>query len=167
MAFGSVNEGPAGFVVMPRNGGPIRPGQETGRGLHDGRLPGVVLRADGTPIHNLECRWRDARGGGEMLDRLREKNEEAFRRAQGQQRLSARIASYDWPFKMQQHAPGSRIPRSRPRRWRCTASGEAHEDFGRKCLLASGWWERDVRFVPGLLGRRPQRRTMGPHKRHR
>src|SRR5207302_6509182 len=116
---------------------------------------GVVIRADGTPIHDLALPPGVTRGTQrELLDRLREKNEDHLADRKDNTELSARIASYELAFKMQQHAPeavdfskettetqelyGLDQPRTAP--------------FGRKCLLARRLVERGVRFIQVYSG---------------
>jgi hypothetical protein len=149
--LGSVNENLPGFVVMlDKTGGPISGPKNWSSGYMPAAYQGVVIRADGTPIHDLELPPGETREAQRrMLDRLREKNEEHLRSRQDNSELSARIASYELAFKMQQHAPeavdyGQETAKTlelygidQPR----TA------DFGRKCLLARRLVERGVRFI--------------------
>ncbi len=149
--LGSVNEDLPGFVVMlDKTGGPISGPKNWSSGYMPAAYQGVVIRASGTPIHNLELppgTTREAQR--DLLDRLRQKNEEHLARRSDNSELSARIASYELAFKMQQHAPeavdfaqesaktlelyGIDQPRTR--------------DFGQKCLLARRLVERGVRFI--------------------
>src|SRR5262249_27142297 len=116
---------------------------------------GVVIRADGTPIHNLDLLpgvTREAQR--ELLDRLREKNEEHLAARRDNSELSARIASYELAFKMQQHAPEAvDFARESPRTLELYGITEKRtEDFGRKCLLARRLVERGVRFIQVYSG---------------
>src|SRR5262245_17345905 len=105
--LGSVNENMPGFFVMlDRTGGPISGPKNWSSGYMPAAYQGVVIRADGTPIHNLDLppgMTRDAQRA--LLDRLRQKNEEHLASRADNTELSARIASYELAFKMQQHAP--------------------------------------------------------------
>ena len=105
--LGSVNENLPGFVVMlDKTGGPISGPKNWSSGYMPAAYQGVVIRADGTPIHDLELppgMTREAQR--ELLDHLREKNEEHLADRKDNSELSARIASYELAFKMQQHAP--------------------------------------------------------------
>src|SRR5262245_22754775 len=76
--LGSVNQNMPGFVVMLDNtGGPISGAKNWASGYMPAAYQGVVVRASGTPIHNLKM---PAHVSGQtqrkLLDRLREKNEE-------------------------------------------------------------------------------------------
>src|SRR6516164_5667285 len=105
--LGSVNEDFPGFVVMlDKTGGPISGPKNWSSGYMPAAFQGTVIRADGTPIHNLDLpagMTREAQR--EMLDRLREKNEAHLADRKDNTELSARIASYELAFKMQEHAP--------------------------------------------------------------
>src|SRR5436190_1178494 len=76
--LGSENENFPGFVVMlDKTGGPISGPKNWSSGYMPAAYQGVVIRADGTPIHNLDLppgMTREAQR--ELLDHLREKNEE-------------------------------------------------------------------------------------------
>src|SRR5262249_51651949 len=76
--LGSENENLPGFVVMlDHTGGPISGPKNWSSGYMPASYQGVVLRASGTPIHNLALPpglTRDAQR--RLLDRLRQKNEE-------------------------------------------------------------------------------------------
>src|SRR5262245_7382020 len=76
--LGSENENLPGFVVMlDKTGGPISGPKNWSSGYMPASYQGVVIRADGTAIHNLELppgMTKDAQR--HLLDRLREKNEE-------------------------------------------------------------------------------------------
>src|SRR3984957_3772865 len=76
--LGSVNEDLPGFVVMlDKTGGPISGAKNWSCGYMPASLQGTVLRADATPIHDLDLppgMTREAQR--DLLDHLREKNEE-------------------------------------------------------------------------------------------
>jgi hypothetical protein len=149
--LGSVNENMPGFVVMlDKTGGPISGAKNWSSGYMPAAYQGVVVKASGTPIHNLQPPpGMTVEAQRKLLDRLREKNEEHLASRQDNSELAARIASYELAFKMQKHAPeavdfakesaktlslyGIDQPRTR--------------DFGQKCLLARRLVERGVRFI--------------------
>jgi hypothetical protein len=154
--LGSVNEDLPGFVVMlDKTGGPISGPKNWSSGYMPAAYQGVVVRADSTPIHNLDLPpgvTREAQR--ELLDRLREKNEEHLAGRQDNTELSARIASYELAFKMQRHAPEAvDFAKESPRTLELYGITEKRtEDFGRKCLLARRLVERGVRFVQVYSG---------------
>src|SRR5207247_10122552 len=104
---GSENDNFPGFVVMlDKTGGPISGPKNWSSGYMPAAFQGTVIRADATPIHNLDLPpGLDRETQRKMLDRLREKNEEHLAGRSDNSDLSARIASYELAFKMQQHAP--------------------------------------------------------------
>jgi hypothetical protein len=149
--LGSENENLPGFVVMlDHTGGPINGPKNWSSGYMPAAFQGVQIRADKTPIHDLALPPGTTREQQrELLDRLREKNEEHMASRADNSELMARIASYELAFKMQQYAPEA-VDFTQETR-------ETHElygvdepktaDFGRKCLLARRLVERGVRFV--------------------
>ena len=152
--LGSENENLPGFVVMlDKSGGPISGAKNWSSGYMPAAYQGVVVRADKTPIHDLalpEGTTREQQRA--MLDRLKEKNEEHLAARADNTELTARIASYELAFKMQQHAPEA-VDFARETKQTLELYGiegptkARTADFGRKCLLARRLVERGVRFV--------------------
>jgi hypothetical protein len=149
--LGSENENLPGFVVMlDKTGGPINGPKNWSSGYMPAAYQGVILRADGVPIHDLVPPAELSRDGQRLLlDRLRHKNE-AHRASRGHNsELAARIACYELAFKMQQHAPEA-VDFSRETTKTLSLYGidePETADFGRKCLLARRLVERGVRFI--------------------
>jgi hypothetical protein len=154
--LGSVNEDLPGFVVMlDKTGGPISGPKNWSSGYMPASYQGTVIRADAVPIHDLELppgMTREAQR--QLLDRLREKNEEHLAAHFDNSELAARIASYELAFKMQQHAPEavdfSKESAKTKELYGIDEPGTA--DFGRKCLLARRLVERGVRFIQVYSG---------------
>jgi hypothetical protein len=149
--LGSENENLPGYVVMlDPTGGPISGPKNWSSGYMPAAYQGTVIRAEGTPIHDLalpEGVTRDAQRL--MLDRLREKNEAHLAARAGNSELSARIAAYELAYRMQQHAPeavdfGSETADTERL---YGLDNERTAPFGRKCLLARRLVERGVRFI--------------------
>src|SRR5205814_960425 len=109
-----------------------------------------IVRSKGPPIIDLKGPDELTRPiERELLDALREANDEHLASRVDNSHLAARIASYELAYKMQQYAPeavdlgqesadtlalyGADVDRTR--------------DFGRRCLLARRLVERGVRFV--------------------
>jgi hypothetical protein len=154
--LGSPNENLPGFVVMLDNtGGPISGPKNWSSGYMPATYQGVVIRADGTPIHNLELPPGQTRQAQRrLLDRLREKNEEHLATRADNSELTARIASYELAYKMQQYAPEA-VDLTRETRATQKLYGLDNPktaEFGRKCLLARRLVERGVRFVQLYAG---------------
>jgi hypothetical protein len=154
--LGSVNENLPGFVVMlDKTGGPISGPKNWSSGYMPAAYQGVVIRADGTPIHNLDLppgTTREAQRA--LLDHLREKNEQHFAERSDNSELSARIASYELAYKMQQSAPEAVdfAKETRETQELYGLTEKRTEDFGRKCLLARRLVERGVRFIQVYSG---------------
>jgi hypothetical protein len=154
--LGSVNENFPGFVVMlDKTGGPISGPKNWSSGYMPAAYQGTVIRADATPIHNLDLPpGMDRESQRKMLDRLREKNEDHLSSRSDNTELSGRIASYELAFKMQQHAPEA-VDFSKEDAKTLALYGvddKKTADFGRKCLLARRLVERGVRFIQVYSG---------------
>ncbi len=165
--LGSLNENLPTFVVLPdhrgfASNGPknwdsaFLPGQHTGTTMYPGRAnPIVDLFPDtrfATPTPQSEA------AAHALLARL---NREHASTREGDDRLDARIRSYELAARMQLSAPEaldlSKEPDSilqmygvsrTPRTWPKEINAEEEMDyFGRKCLVARRLIERGVRFV--------------------
>jgi hypothetical protein len=157
--LGSVNENLPGFVVMlDKTGGPISGPKNWASGYMPAAYQGVVVRADKTPIHDLALPPGFTREQQRaLLDRLKEKNLDHLAARPDNSELTARIASYELAYKMQQHAPEA-VDFSRETEETLELYGvegptkDRTADFGRKCLLARRLVERGVRFVQVYSG---------------
>jgi len=149
--LGSENENLPGFVVMLDNsGGPINGPKNWSSGYMPAAYQGVQIRADKTPIHDLALPLGTTREEQrDLLDRLKEKNEEHLSARADNSELMARIASYELAFKMQQHAPEAvDFSKESAKTRELYGIGEKRtDDFGKKCLLARRLVERGVRFI--------------------
>ena len=149
--LGSENENLPGFVVMlDKTGGPISGPKNWSSGYMPASYQGTVLRADHTPIHDLSLPPGLTQANQRrLLDRLREKNTEHMAMRADNSELSARIASYELAFKMQQFAPEAVDFNQETRKTQALYGLDQPrtQDFGRKCLLARRLVERGVRFV--------------------
>lgn len=154
--LGSENENLPGFVVMlDKTGGPISGPKNWSSGYMPAAYQATVIRADGTPIHNLDLPAGATRSEQRaLLDHLRDKNHEHLASRTDNSELTARIASYELAFKMQQHAPEA-VDFSQETEATQTLYGlddAKTADFGRKCLLARRLVERGVRFIQVYSG---------------
>ena len=154
--LGSENQNLPGYVVMlDKTGGPISGPKNWTSGYMPAAYQGVVIRADKTPIHDLAPPPGFTREQQrDLLDRLKEKNEEHLAARADNSELAARIASYELAFKMQQHAPEA-VDFSKETEDTLKLYGiddPKTEDFGRKCLLARRLVERGVRFIQVYSG---------------
>jgi hypothetical protein len=155
--LGSVSDNlPAYCVMIQPEGTPEGGAPCWGNGFLPAVYQGTVLRRGPNPILNLRppegvSRDRQRR----TLDLLRRVNE--MNLDEGDTELSARIASYELAFRMQQHAPEavdlSRETASTRRAYGIDDARTA--DFGTRCLLARRLVERGVRFVQLYSGGGP------------
>ena len=149
--LGSVNENMPGFVVMlDQSGGPISGAKNWSSGYMPAAYQGTVIRASGTPIHDLTPPAGMTRAvQRDLLDQLREKNQAHLAARSDNSELTARIASYELAYKMQEHAPEAVdfAQETDATKQLYGIDDPKTEDFGRKCLLARRMIERGVRFV--------------------
>ena len=149
--LGTVNEDLPGFCLMldPR-GGPISGPKNWSSGYMPATYQATVMRSQGNPILDLAPQaGLSKQAQRQLLDTLRESNEEHEATRADNSNLSARIASYELAYKMQAHAPEAVD---------LTQETEATQKlygldnpktaaFGRQLLLARRLVERGVRFV--------------------
>ena len=149
--LGTVNEDLPGFCLMldPR-GGPISGPKNWSSGYMPATYQATVMRSQGNPILDLAPQpGLSSAAQRQLLDTLRESNEEHESTRSDNSNLSARIASYELAYKMQAHAPEAVD---------LTQETEATQKlygldnpktaaFGRQLLLARRLVERGVRFV--------------------
>jgi uncharacterized protein (DUF1501 family) len=149
--LGTVNENLPGFVVMlDPTGGPISGAKNWSAGYMPAVYQGTILRSKGAPIIDLAPpAGMTTAMQREILDKLREANDEHLTRRIDNTDLAARIASYELAFKMQEHAPDA-VDLSDESEATLAMYGvdkQRTADFGRRCLYARRLVERGVRFV--------------------
>jgi hypothetical protein len=149
--LGTVNENLPGFVVMlDPTGGPISGAKNWSAGYMPAVYQGTILRSKGAPIIDLAAReGMTPAMQREILDKLREANDEHLSRRIDNTDLAARIASYELAFKMQEHAPDAveLADESEATLAMYGVNNPRTADFGRRCLLARRLVERGVRFI--------------------
>ncbi len=149
--LGSENENMPAFVVLPDPGGGLKGGPPAwGSGYLPAAYQGVTMRPGATPILNLrpqpEISLTQQRA---TLDLVQELNRRHLQQREHDDRLAARIASYELAFRMQSAAP-ELVDISRESADTLSLYGiddKATEEFGRRCLLARRMIESGVRFV--------------------
>ena len=155
-ALGSPNPNlPGHMVFLDPTGGPISGAKNWTSGYMPAAYQGVVVRSTGNPILDLDPRGDTTRAvQRRLLDRLRRLNETHMRAGREDSELSARIASYELGFQMQDSAPEAfdTDAESEGTRELYGMDQERTFDFGRKCLLARRMVERGVRFVQVYSG---------------
>ena len=149
--LGSENTNLPGFVVMldPR-GGPISGAKNWSSGYMPASYQATVMRSTGQPILDLIPPKGVSRTmQRQMLDVLRDYNQEHEALRGGNTDLAARIASYELAYKMQSAAPETvDLSRETEATKRLYGMNEKRTQvFGTQCLLARRLVERGVRFV--------------------
>ena len=149
--LGSVNENLPGFVVMldPR-GGPISGAKNWSSGFMPASYQATVMRSQGEPILDLKPQaGMTMEAQRQLLDSLREYNDEHFTPRSDNSNLGARIASYELAYKMQQHAPEAvnLAEETEATQKLYGLDNPVSAPFGRQCLLARRLVERGVRFI--------------------
>lgn len=154
--LGTENQNLPGFVVMlDPTGGPISGPKNWTSGYMPASYAGTTFNPDGDPILNLSPpKDMDRKTQRQLLDTLREFNEDHAERYPGFQDLRARISSYELAYQMQSHAPEA-TDLSQETEATQNAYGLNNpktSDFARRCMLARRLVERGVRFVQVYSG---------------
>jgi len=154
--MGSANPDLPGYVVMlDPTGGPISGAKNWTSGYMPAAYQGVVVRTTGNPVLDLQPTGDTTRAlQRRLLDRLRTLNERHLSRHEDNTELSARIASYELGYRMQETAPEAFDVMSEAEETRSLYGLDQDRtfDFGRKCLVARRMVERGVRFVQVYSG---------------
>jgi hypothetical protein len=136
-------------MLDPR-GGPISGAKNWSSGYMPAQFEGTILRSAGTPILDLKrpANLTDA-AQRDLLDTLRQYNEDHSARNGGSSTLTSRIAAYELAYKMQSSAPEAveLDKESQTTKELYGLSEKRTEVFGRQCLLARRLVERGVRFI--------------------
>lgn len=151
--LGTESQSLPGYVVMPDPYGTIEAGQPV---YSNAFLPAVyqpnVFRGGPKPVLNLELpEGVTLEQRRRTLGFLREIDEATM---QGDDELSARLATYDLAFRMQTEAPAVFDLSNEPQniKTRYGMDNPVTEDFGRRCLMARRLVEQGVRFVTVVSG---------------
>ncbi len=149
--LGTVNENLPGFVVMlDPTGGPISGAKNWSSGYMPATYQGTVLRSAGNPILDLQPHATVGRSvQREMLDSIHAINQRHLASHPENDDLSARIASYELAYKMQEHAPEAvNVSEEDAETLELYGVNDAKtQDFGRRCLIARRLVERGVRCI--------------------
>jgi hypothetical protein len=154
--LGSENENLPGFVVMLDNrGGPISGPKNWSSGFMPATFQGCIVRSEGTPI--LDLRRPESindKVQRQLLDSLRDYNEEHLSQRGGNSNLAARVASYELAYKMQATAPEAvdLAQETEATKELYGMNDPKSAYFGRQCLMARRLVERGVRFVQVYSG---------------
>ena len=149
--LGTMNENLPGFIVMldPR-GGPISGPKNWSSGYMPATYQATVMRPEGEPFLDLappDGLTLDSQR--QLLDALRDSNEEHLAARGDNSDLAARIASYELAYKMQIHAPEAvDITQETAATQELYGLNDPKcATVARQCLLARRLVERGVRFV--------------------
>ena len=153
--LGSLNADLPGFVVLPEISYPQGGSANWGNGYLPAHFQGTPLRAQGSPILDLQpppgVSPERQRANLDLLARLNERHAEA---RPDQEELRARMTNYELAFRMQAQVPGV-LDLAGEDAATLDLYGVNQPDtdaFGRKCLLARKLVEKGVRFVQLYAG---------------
>lgn len=153
--LGTENENLPGFVVLPRTSYPQGGAANWSNGFLPAAYQGTPLRAQGSPILDLNppqgvTRDRQRRN----LDLLAQLNKQHLEARPGRSDLEARLNSYELAYRMQTEVPEVlELKGESPETLKMYGIGDAKTDkFARKCLLARRLIEKGVRFVQAYTG---------------
>ena len=149
--LGTVNENLPGFVVMldPRCG-PISGPKNWSAGYMPATYQATVISATNNPILDLKRPESVAADSQrQMLDTLRQYNDEHEIPRGDNSNLKARIASYELAYKMQSSAPEATDLSKEPEHIQKMygLDNPRSAAYGRQCLMARRLVERGVRFI--------------------
>lgn len=149
--LGTENENLPAFVVLPDPGGGLKGGPPAwGSGFLPGRYQGTTMRPGPSPILNLQpSEHITAQQQQRDLAFLKQLNRRHLERRDHDDRLEARIRSYELAFRMQASAPAlvNLAAESKATQDAYGLNQKRTAEFGRRCLLARRMIERGVRFV--------------------
>jgi uncharacterized protein (DUF1501 family) len=147
--LGNESENLPAYVVMLDGG--IKAGAPAyGSGFLPAAYQGTVLRSEGPPILNIRRPGNMSDGQQrQMLDLLKDFNEDHARARAEDTELAARMASYELAFKMQMSVPevADLSRETDATRQLYGMDDPMSAEFGTQCLMARRLVEKGVRFV--------------------
>jgi hypothetical protein len=167
--LGSENENLPAFVVMsdPLNRGlPKGHAANWSSGFLPGAYQGTWVRSKGEPIPNLkrigELSDQQQRAQLDLIGKL---NNEHQKKYPEDQKLTARIRSFELAYRMQQEAPECFEVDSEPEHIKSLygLNEKRCSHFARQCLMARRMVERGVRFVQIYSGGMENQRSWDGH----
>ena len=153
--LGSANRNLPGYVVMTELAMPQGGAGNWSNGFLPAFYQGTRLRANGSPILNLQSPSHKNRDHQRMaLDELAFLNRKHADKYPAHRELAARMSNYELAYRMQMEVPEvidiSREPESMRRLY--GLDDEHTSPFGRQCLMARRLIEQGVRFVQVFSG---------------
>ncbi len=153
--LGTLNDNLPGFVVLPRTSYPQGGAGNWSNGYLPADFQGTPLRAQGSPILDLNPpEGVTPERQSSNLDLMAKLNGEHLAARPDRGELEARMNSYELAYRMQAEVPGV-IDLAGEKESTLEAYGindTKTEAFGRKCLLARRLVEKGVRFVQAYAG---------------
>ncbi len=153
--LGSLNQNLPGFIVLPELAYPQGGAANWSNGFLPAAYQGTPLRAQGSPLLDLQPPPGVTRGQlRRNLDLLRSLDERHLAGHPAADELTTRMNHYELAFRMQMEVPAILDLKDESRRT-LEAYGigtEPTDRFGRKCLLARRLVEQGVRFVQLYAG---------------
>ena len=153
--LGSVNQNLPGYVVMTELALPQGGSTNWSNGFLPPYYQGTRLRPEGSPLLDLIAQPNKSREHQRRaLDELAWLNQQHLAHTGEDEKLSARIDSYELAFRMQTEIPGV-IDLNRESQQTRDLYGLNDKDtqtFGRQCLMARRLVEEGVRFVQIFSG---------------
>ena len=148
--LGTENQNLPGFVVLPRTSYPQGGAGNWSNGFFPAEYQGTPLRAEGSPILDLNPPARITRERQRAnLDLLAALNRDHLATRPDRSELDARLNSYELAYRMQTEVPEvlEFNTESESTLQMYGINQPKTETFGRKCLLARRLIEKGVRFV--------------------
>ena len=148
--LGTLNQDLPAFIVLPELAYPQGGAANWSNGYLPAMYQGTPLRAEGSPILDLEPPPGVTREHQRAnLDLLGKFNQEHLAQHPRHEELAARMENYELAFRMQAQVPGLIDLDAEDERTKALygIGGKATDEFGRRCLLARRLVERGVRFV--------------------
>lgn len=153
--LGSSNNNLPGFVVLPRSSYPQGGAANWSNGFLPAGFQGTPLRAQGSPILNLNPPKHVSRKRQRSnLDLLAKLNTKHLNTRPGRSELEARLNSYELAYRMQTEVPEvlDFDGESKQTLDMYGVNNSKTQKFGRKCLMARRLVEKGVRFVQVYSG---------------
>ena len=153
--LGTENQNLPGYVVMTELALPQGGSTNWSNGFLPPQYQGTRLRPTGSPLLDLASQPNKSRTHQRRaLDELAWLNEQHLDRVGEDERLAARIESYELAFRMQAEVPGvidlaGETPQTQAM---YGLDAPETETFGRQCLMARRLVEQGVRFVQVFSG---------------
>jgi hypothetical protein len=145
--LGTENRNLPGFIALGA-GQPLEGVRQYGSGFLPTSYQATFISSLNNPVHNLQPAVRSARQRSE-IDALNTLNRLHAEARADDQRLNARIDSFELAFRMQTEAPAIFDLRTETEATKRLygIGAPATNDFGQRCLLARRLVEHGVRFV--------------------